>query len=225
MNHSRLFILAIAFVSTLSEGTCGAEHHPVEQRGLSSLVDRIKIFFNLGSSKQEAPKAEPQQSPAPAQPPSPSVEPRKMLQAPAISAVKKEESTIEARMGEYKKFEEEMLGKEEEMIRAIEDNANKKREEIMASKRVTYLMRRNPNVTLEELPEDIYSDILRISSEEESFISTVMDETDTKLFEKAMALGVYEQLNKEEQSRAEDKQRRLDSLKEKVTGSVGSISQ
>ncbi|MBX9976798.1 MAG: hypothetical protein K2X98_00915, partial [Alphaproteobacteria bacterium] len=123
------------------------------------------------------------------------------------------------RMKLYTTFEETVLAEEEEKIKATENDASARIDAIMKDPRVVSLMKKNPNMTFEELPEDIYGHILDISESQEAFITTIMEESDKKLSDKAKELDVYEHINNEDLGSArDDKRRPLSDLKAKVDG-------
>lgn len=182
--------------------------------GLSTLVDHIKNFLGLEPQEnrltekgtleskdfQEKPILSQQKGGAPS-----------TLSRPIVQDI-----PFEERLAEYRKFEEKTKKNEEENIEAVENKINTKLNEIMKDPRVVELTQRNPELPFEDLPQDIYNTILPLSRRQEDLVTQIMEETDKLLVDRAVALGVYERLGKEEASRDNEKQKKLEKIKSKM---------
>jgi hypothetical protein len=207
----------------------GSSNH---DRGLSTLVDRIKSFLGMGERQSEAtsspseptaivpsnatPSDAPIEIPPSATTPStaPSTAPSTNVAPPPSGQFL---LSLDERMKIYSAFEETVLEEEEEKIKATENEASTSIDTIMKDPRVVALMQKNPNMTFEELPEDIYAQILRVSEGQEAMITATMEESDKKLSDKATALGVYDHINSDDLgSTREDKRRPSSDFKAKV---------
>lgn len=199
MPYKTLYFLTFFLItSTLTHGHSPNEYDTQQPApiGLSSWVDKLKQWIGLPNVTKEIATEKDQKSPPTERLTDVTKESQGELKNPTTLAQPTfDEKEKQKRLKDYQSFEKKILKDEEETIASIEDETREKIDILMQDQRVTVLAKKNPDITLEELPEDIYLTILDLSNDQEKRINQMTDETDQKLKEKAKALEIEHELN------------------------------
>lgn len=192
------FLMFFPIISSFSYGEAIKENtqSKTDVSGPSSWVDTLKHWIGLPAIVQESDPHKDNQSTTVSDKHDVAKESQAPLKIPATLVQPiLDEKEKQKRMKEYQTFEEKILKEEEDTIASIEEATREKMDILMKDQRVTVLTTKNPNITVQDLPEDIYRTILDLSNNQENQINQITDETDQKLKEKAKTLEIEHDLN------------------------------